>query len=293
MRKVLLGTLLASNIAPASWACDFDGISGIVEDNDLWIGVDSKATSTITEDEFNKVIDKVEAIYTPIIEAKGAQLKVERNWQDGTVNAYAQRQGTTWKVAMYGGLARHQAIDKDSFALVVCHELGHHIGGVPKKNGWWGSNWASNEGQSDYWGTMKCLRKVFEGDDNRAVISQMNIDPHAKKACESAYSSEDEIAVCQRTAMAGLGLGNLFKSLRNLRAELKFNTPDPNIVQKTDDNHPAPQCRLDTYFSASICDKDAYSDVSETDANINVCTRVDGDKVGIRPLCWFKPNIDT
>ena len=292
MRSILLSTLVAANLAPTAWSCDLDGLSGIVEENDLWIGVDSKSISTITEDEFNSVIDKVETIYAPIIRERGAELTIERNWRDGTVNAYAQQNGNTWKVAMFGGLARHQTIDKDSFALVVCHELGHHIGGVPKKSGWWGSNWASNEGQSDYWGTMKCLRKVFESDNNQEVIASMSVDPHAARSCESTFASAEEIAICQRSAMAGLGLGNLFKALRNLRTELKFNTPDPNIVQKTDDNHPAPQCRLDTYFAGSVCDKDAYADVSESDANINVCTRVDGDKVGIRPLCWFKPNTD-
>lgn len=289
MRSIFLTTfLLLSN--PIGWACDADGISGIVEENNLWIGVNDKAASTITENEFNEVIDRVEQIYAPIIRQKGATLRIERNWEDGTVNAYAKRDGEIWNVAMFGGLARHSTIDKDSFALVVCHELGHHIGGVPKKNGWWGSNWASNEGQSDYWGTMKCLRKVFERDNNVEVVKSLKIDPHASMVCNETFTNEEEVAVCERSAMAGLGLGNLFRALRNLRTELKFTTPDPNIVKKTDDNHPAPQCRLDTYFAGSICDKDAYSDVSEEDANINVCNRVDGDNIGIRPLCWFKPN---
>ena len=34
---------------------------------------------------------------------------------------------------MFGGLAGHETITTDAFALVACHELGHHIGGAQRK----------------------------------------------------------------------------------------------------------------------------------------------------------------
>src|SRR5690606_1616432 len=143
-------------------ACTVDGSEGIVPENDLYIAADSKSmlNSNLDEEKFNAVIDKVLAVYEPLVEAEGGELKVERNWTDGTVNAYAHRRGGTWNVAMFGGLARHETITEDGFALVVCHEIGHHIGGAPKKGGWF-STWATNEGQADYFATLKCLRKVF------------------------------------------------------------------------------------------------------------------------------------
>ena len=79
------------------------------------------------------------------------------------MNAFAKQGASTWEVHMYGGLARHQAVTADGFALVVCHELGHHLGGAPQKVDWFGRlRWASNEGQADYWGTAKCFRKLLE-----------------------------------------------------------------------------------------------------------------------------------
>ena len=87
----------------------------------------------MTQETFNAVIDSVETIYAPIVAEYGGRLKVERKWDDGTANAYAQRSGSTYKVSMFGGLARHETITPDGFALVVCHEIGHHIGGAPKK----------------------------------------------------------------------------------------------------------------------------------------------------------------
>jgi len=289
MKKSLLVALAATATIASSSACNIHGTEGIVEDNNLWISTDAKSVSTVTEEKFNKVIDDIEMIYAPIIEAKGKTLQIERKWTDGTVNAYAQQSGNTWKVSMFGGLARHETITADGFATVVCHELGHHLGGAPKKSSWWGSSWASNEGQADYFGTMKCLRKYMEKDNNIAIVKDLNVPAFVTKSCTANFQDQADIAMCQRGAMAGLSLGNLFRALRNLTTELKFDTPDTNVVSKTNHNHPAPQCRLDTYFAGAVCDKDHYSDVSQTDASVGVCTRSNGDKSGVRPLCWYKP----
>ena len=169
-KKSLVCLVLCLLIAIPAWSCDEYGTTGIVEDNNLWITPDAKSISTITEEEFNSILDRIEEMYTPIIAEFGATLSVARSWSDGTVNAYARQLGSTWEIAMFGGLARHETITGDAFALVACHELGHHIGGAPKKSSWYGgSMWASNEGQSDYWGAMKCLKRYMENDDNIAI----------------------------------------------------------------------------------------------------------------------------
>ena len=190
---------------------------------------------------------------------------------------------------MFGGLARHEAITKDGFATVVCHELGHHLGGAPKKSSWYGSSWASNEGQADYFGTMKCLRKYMEKDNNFRIVKKLRVPALVTKKCAANFSHAADKAICQRISMAGLSLGTLFKDLRKLPNDLSFSTPDTKVVTKTSHNHPAPQCRLDTYFAGAICDKDHYSDVSDSDANVGICSREEGKKDGIRQLCWYKP----
>ena len=47
-------------------------------------------------------------------------------WKNDTVNANAQQRGRNWIVNMYGGLARRPEIFFRRFAMVLCHELGHH-----------------------------------------------------------------------------------------------------------------------------------------------------------------------
>ena len=282
---LLLSLVLVGN----AFACDPMGKSGIVEENNMWIGPELSGISGIDKAEFNRVIDRVEKIYAPIVKKKWASLKVVRKWSDGTVNAYAQREFFTWKVSMFGGLARHSTVTSDGFALVLCHEMGHHLGGAPKLKALIFPLWASNEGQADYFGNLKCMRKYMEADDNVTIVSKMKIDPIARASCNGQYADAEEAAICMRSAMAGQSLSNLFQALRKLPSAPKFDTPDAGKVAKTNDKHPAPQCRMDTYYAASLCTQDHYKDVSNADPNVATCSRKRGHKKGLRPLCWYKP----
>jgi hypothetical protein len=288
-RLILIASLILT-FTSSAFACDISGKSGIVPENDLWIGVDNKNKNDMTEELFNSILDRVAAIYGPIIDERGKELVISRDWDNGTVNAYAQQSGSRWSIAMFGGLARHATITPDAFATVACHELGHHLGGAPKKKSWWSASWASNEGQSDYFGIMKCMRKYMENDDNQQIVQAMEIDPVATTACDKAFDNAEQRAVCYRNSMAGQSLANLFNALSSSSVEIKFDTPDPKVVKKTDHNHPKAQCRMDTYFQASLCHVDAYSDVSDDDDKQGVCNRSTYDEAGIRPLCWFKPS---
>ena len=288
MKRVILGLLVAT-ILNHTHACNQNGKDGIVEDNNLWIPSTQKSKTGMTQEIFNNVIDRVESIYAPILREMGKKLIVLRNWDDGTVNAYAMQRGNNWQIAMFGGLARHETVTPDGFALVACHEIGHHLGGRPRKRGWFSSSWASNEGQSDYFGSMKCMRKYMEIDDNISIMENVEVPAYAVEKCENNFSNAEDIAMCKRNAMAGMSLAGLFRALRKLDTPLRFDTPDTNIVAMTDHNHPQPQCRLDTYFAGTICDKDAYADMDPKDETKNVCTRKTGSTIEARPLCWYKP----
>lgn len=293
LKNLLFILSISTVIATPAFTCTMDGKEGIVPDNDLYISADSKSimNSNIDEAKFNEVIDKVFNVYEPIVADMGGELKVIRNWEDGTVNAYAHRQGGTWNVAMFGGLARHEAITEDGFALVVCHEIGHHIGGAPKKRTFW-SSWATNEGQADYFATLKCLRKVFRAEDNAKVLSNVEVPETVVNTCASQFSGLEDQLICQRGAMAGLSTAKLFQALRRQDTAPDFDTPDTEVVSRTNHNHPQTQCRLDTYFSGAICDILDTDEVDQDDESVGVCYRKNGDSTGVRPLCWFAPKED-
>jgi len=304
MKLDILLTLVSFLTVTASFSCDESGRSGITIENDLWIGPNDKSANNLTKVDFNKAIDEVVEIYEEIVSSKGAKLKVKRLWDVGVVNAVAKREENVWEVIMFGGLARHKSITVDGFTLVVCHELGHHLGGAPRKIDWKGeTRWASNEGQADYWGVNKCFRKLMEkrGDSQDYVQSLNSVDPDVKKLCQSQFNdSNEDIAICIRSAYAGKSLASMFYEIRkpkedegaesaSVLQELAFMTKDQNIVEKTFHRHPMPQCRLDTYLSSALCPIKSFIDTDNDDPNIGTCNRQNGDELGVRPLCWFRP----
>ncbi len=263
---------------------------GFVEENNMNIPVGVEAGG-LTETEFNQVLDAVETVYAPIVSSKGGRLQIKRNWTDGTVNASANRSGSTWILNMFGGLARHPAITLEGFTLVACHELGHHLGGAPKIDNGWFSSWASNEGESDYFAVLKCLRKVFTASETENWLKNSIPDPYLMSECSKKYSDNASIALCARTAMAGLSTADLFRDLKQESVPAQFSTPDQKIVAVTDDEHPGTQCRLDTYFQGSLCTIDANTEVDDRDYRKGTCTTESGFQSGVRPLCWFHPSI--
>lgn len=290
MKTLKQGMLIASLVLSAPiFSCTEDGTQGIVPEHDLKISVDAKRVGGLTEEQFNSVIDKVETIYSPIVDNMGGKLMVDRKWSDGTVNAYAQRSGKNWRVSMFGGLARHETITEDGFALVVCHEIGHHIGGAPKKASLWSNTWASNEGQADYFATLKCLRKAFLNDNNAEIVSKMNVPATLTNACNAQWADAADRAICIRGGMAGDSVSKLFAALRSATPG-SFDTPSTSVVSVTDDNHPHYQCRLDTYFQGALCEVNMNDDVAQDSEVTGTCHASNGQAVGLRPLCWFKPS---
>lgn len=252
-------------------------------ENNLKIGPEVISFNGIDETAFNEIISSVEQVYAPIISQMGGRLYVDKNWNDANVNAYAERNGNIWIVKMLGGLARHGAITRDGFATVICHEIGHHIGGAPKMTEIRGQ-WASVEGESDYFASLKCLRKVWRNDDNIRVIQNMSVDPEADRLCKLTYTDPARAALCIRSVMAAVSTANLLADISNSTRPSTAST-DNSRVSKTVETHPKPQCRLDTYLNGALCTVSEDIDVNQSNANIGVCT--DRKNYGARPLCWY------
>ena len=291
MIKLLLIPVLATVLLYAQ-THNHELCEGIVEDNNMSIPVGAMnlegEETGITEEQFNDVMDRAEAVYGPIISDLGGTFKVNRLWTNNTVNASAQRSGSTYIINMYGGLARHFTTTYDSFMMVVCHEIGHHLGGAPQ----YSSHWASNEGQSDYFAGLKCMRKILTDDDNITIASDLDVDPIARQTCIDNFSNDQDRALCMRTAVGGYHLALIFKDLRKEKRDPKIGEPDMNKVSKTSHRHPQTQCRLDTYYQGGVCSVDHGTDVSSEDYKPGTCTRVEEFKDGLRPLCWFKPTAE-
>ncbi len=266
--------------------------------NDLHKQDQVRRLANMTEAEFHLIIKDITDYYRPIVESHGAQLTIDSDWNDSTVNAYAQQIGTEWNLHFYGGLARRSEVTDDGFALVVCHELGHHLGGFP----FYGNGeWAASEGQSDYFATQICLKNAWKNQTARNASFRSSAHPIVKSKCDQTYSDEALQDLCYRIAMAGLSTGKLMAALGSSTADLERH--DPAIVKETYLKHPAAQCRLDTYLAGALCTAN-FSDsiipgknqaegqvslAAEQVADQYSCAKADLQSWGSRPLCWFAP----
>lgn len=264
-------------------ACD----DGFVKHNNRQIPADSIHANDMTEKDFKEAGKQFEKFFSPEIERDyNAELQVYTSWSSNTVNAYAERDEDAWMVTIYGGIARHKAITMDGLKLILCHELGHHLGGYPKKST---NKWSSAEGQADYFSTTKCLRKWWGKDNNEQLLANVLVHDVVKKKCAESFSSKNEQLLCQRMSLAGKSVALLIQDLDHDSIEPKFETPDTLVVRAINYMHPFSQCRLDTFFNGSLCKVSQDVNFDDQEETAGSCHRRNGDLTGLRPHCWFVP----
>ncbi len=259
--------------------------------NDLHLQDRLDGKGGITAAQFNSVIDKAERIWKPLFEQFGATFSVDRAWDDSTVNAYADQSGNNWKIHMFGGLARRAEVTEDGFAMVVCHEIGHHLAGFP-----FVEQWASNEGQSDYYATSACAWKLFSTNLELAAKAETELPAGMKQKCDDAHEAVGDRDYCYRALSAGKSLADLLSALNN--GTVSFDTPDTSTVSRTNHQHPAGQCRLDTYVAAALCGTEkwdhtlipgkSFSNRNSMDAQQEAFDHSCTEGASSRPACWFK-----
>jgi hypothetical protein len=248
----------------------------------------TQSAGGISEQEYNDDLDRVEKALGKDFVARGAVLKIDRLWESSEVNAYADRDGNNWLLEMHGGLARHPLMTKDGYAMVACHESGHHIGGAPHYR--WTGDEMSNEGQADYFASLKCFRRLYTLKENRVWKSAVQVDPFIAQGCAEHFKGEALRLSCERASSAAVVLGKVLADLGQEEVPV-IGHYDASVVAETEDSHPAAQCRVDTYYNAAICDRKVSEKVSDTDANVATCETANGYQYGYRPRCWYKPAV--
>lgn len=303
MAHSLSATCLALSLLASPAFADFLPPNDLAKEDGLLRG------SQVTEEQFNEVIDAAEAYYKPLIASLyNSRLVVKRKWESSTVNAMAMRSGSEWKVEMYGGLARRPEISRDAFALVLCHEIGHHLAGYPFVPGGGISlfgvsrDWAANEGQSDYFAAQSCARQLWKDDTSLNASFEQAVAPIPRAACDQVWKGDNDRNLCYRIMTAAESLAAM-SSAAELRPA-RWETPSTKVVRKTEAGHPDSQCRLDTYAAGALCERDFDQDEipgmsldkksrnsadAEKEASRSSCMSYENFSQGLRPTCWFKP----
>ena len=107
----------------------------------------------------------------------------------------------------------HPQMNSNTLMLLLCHELGHFLGGPPLKSR---TGWSSTEGQADYYSTAHCM-KNFEVDE-------------------------------QEFLDAALRLSGIYSQVVH-EAPPKLDQCDQSVVSRINYGYPNLQCRLDTLLA--------------------------------------------
>jgi hypothetical protein len=164
------------------------------------------------QDKALQAVQHFELRTAPLVSERGGHLRVVLETQDPKVNAEARREERDWGIIVYGGMLRHPRIGEAELTLVLCHELGHHLGGEPTAAR---GGWSACEGQADYWSTHGCFQRVRPGDDARAAALRL-------------------------TELYATMSGGAFPS---------HEAKDETVRARTWFGYPSPQCRLDTLLA--------------------------------------------
>ena len=126
-----------------------------------------------------------------------------------------------------GGTTRVKGMTKDAFAAAVCHEIGHVLGGSPYQtiNG---SEWASAEGQADFFAANICLPGYFKniGVPATEILSRVEKAGYEMLSSLAPYSSETS------------------EELNSLR---RFHKLDEKVDATLINNYPTLKCRYETF----------------------------------------------
>lgn len=267
-------------------------------DNDLKFPVHSKqksleALSGINEFQANQIIENFKRVTSGDIQRQlGKKLIINLDWENPRVNASATSDDNDNPVIiLYGGMVRHPDLSADGLYTILCHELGHHLGGAPKKFRGYSQkrSWSSAEGQADYYAAAKCLPFIF-----RQPISSPKMENLVgTKQLSAAEISCGNDLICSRILLAGYSVAKVFASLRDYMDEPSLSAHDKELVWETNMGHPRPQCRLDTIRSGALCSVSPSLPFDGIDPSIGACFSYKSDdvegEIGARPRCWFYP----
>lgn len=147
----------------------------------------------------------------------------------------------THKLYLMGGFVRLDGMTPDGLAVTACHEMGHGIGGDPKKNPSMGMPGNTTEGQADYFATKICLPEVMK---YLPVLRELTLDPYVIQLCTLQKKYDQNLCLRMMTALESDMA--FFDYLGTPVAFDDFATEEALEINKDPSFYPSAQCRLDT-----------------------------------------------
>jgi hypothetical protein len=209
--------------------------------------VGKEGESPVTYENYQQVIQDLIAqnIYA-VIAQYGKPVVINDQWDTNYFGAGSLQREGFFDIMLTGGYARSPGNSVQILALTVCHEMGHILGGEPRQSSQVaGSEWASAEGQADFYAASVCLPLYFKNHPEQIPAA----DESVKKICGGNNICE---AIAQTGEMYIHFAGTYFPDLKG-DVDPQIETPAPPAAELIRDSYPSFQCRLDTFVTGALC----------------------------------------
>ncbi len=215
---------------------------------------------------YANIRSKFFSIYAPIIKIeRHVNLKILLNKELPEVAAGVSLHKETAVIEMGNDIHRQSAMTADAYAAMLCHEMGHLLGGKPFSANtlkptlvWVSSTPSSSEGQSDYF-SATCLKNMFSA-DKEFDVSKIAVSARIINLCAAKYLNVADEIICLRSVKSGFELMVYIASIYEQFGP-NSNMPRPNMDLTEADGvsangmYPTLQCRFDTFVAGALQQK--------------------------------------
>ena len=101
-------------------------------------------------------VNQFQDLITPIIPSDH-NLVIRLEPLNPRINALINKLENQLVIQVYGGILVHSQINESALMLLLCHEIGHYLGGQPLQSK---DGWSSTEGQADYYSATNCAHLI-------------------------------------------------------------------------------------------------------------------------------------
>lgn len=239
-------------------------------------------------------LDKIFDLYVPLIKSHGKDLMVLLVSNPSFNPAYRGVKTAVQEKRAIVLLEKEWSakLSTDTIALALCHEMGHVVGGYPLHSLSNDKMFVSSEGQSDYYASQVCIRKIW---GNSAKLNAESRARAEKKAefkpaiaiCDKAWKDKDDSNLCIRTLLASM---TMLDSVNDGEGSgVSFVKPDTTKAPESIVNRYASmQCRLDTLVAGAVCPQNFDIKKIPMKADAAKQSSCWASAKGARPACWFK-----
>lgn len=248
----------------------------------------SASFAAVKESDFLEISSHIKNIYKEKAKEKSATILFTLKKGQDLPNAYAaKRNKITWEITVIESLLKLEKQSPSSLAMILCHEMGHFLGGGPFVIGRQltpavrsrAPKEMSCEGQADFFAGAECFKELTLRIPN-ILNNQEYFLPAAgvSQNCEKTTSHINEIEICKKRIHASYQTILVYQELLlKLKMPERFsarvdNEPSENTLNQVGE-YPTLDCRFETLVKGTLCSGTSGGECIDTEWQ--------------RPDCWL------